>query len=130
MRFIVSAPFSFIFLVHLIHFLLRWVLVSLIHHHLVAHEYLLGSVLLVVWHHSHHLWVVQHLIRHLTVVALHLLHAHSHVSHVSWHSGHLVCTLHLIICVHIKTFINDHKKNLPITQFSFVALFINQYVHS
>lgn len=101
MRFVMTASFGFVFLVQFFHFLLIWCLVPLIHDHLISHQVLL-SILLVVWHHAHHLWVVKHLIRHLRIILLHLLHAHAHVVHVVWHSAHLIGCLHLSCSVHIE----------------------------
>ena len=100
-RLIVPAPLGLVLLVELFHFLLIWCLVSLIHDHLAGHQVLL-RVLLIVRHHAHHLWVVEHLVRHLSLVLLHLLHVHAHVVHLAWHAGHLIrCLLHLSCSVHI-----------------------------
>lgn len=97
-----SATLSFVFLVEFLSLFLsrRWE--TLIHHHLIGHQILLRKLTLtIVRHHTHHcLWVLEHLIWHLTVLSLHLLNVHSHVAHVTWH-GHLVL-LHLRSCVHIE----------------------------
>ena len=106
MSLIMPASLSLVLLVQLFHFLLTRSLVSLIHNHLIGHHVLL-RVLLVVWHHAHHLRVVKHLIRHLSLILLlHLLHTHAHVvhvsRHVSWHARHLTHCLLLLSCsVHI-----------------------------
>lgn len=96
-----SASLSLILLVEFFHFLLIRCLVALIHDHLTGHQIWLG-VLLVIWHHSNHLRVVEHLVRNLPIVLLHLLHTHAHIIHVGWHAAHLVCCLHLSCSVHIE----------------------------
>jgi hypothetical protein len=99
MRFIMPAPLGLVLLVQLFHFLLIWCLLSIIHDHLTGHQVLL-RVLLIIWHHTHHLWVIEHLIRHLSILLLHLLHAHAHVVHVT-HVVHVVHVIHVIHVVHV-----------------------------
>lgn len=101
MRLPMPAHLCLVLLVELFHFLCIWCLVSLIHDHLVRHQVLL-HVLHVAWIQAHHLLVVEHLIRHLPLVLLHLLHTHAHVVHLSRHAGHLISRLlHLSCSVHI-----------------------------
>lgn len=99
--FIMSASLSLVFLVELLPLLLSRGGESLVHSHLVVHHVLLLELsLAVVAHHAHHL-VVEHLLRHLAVLTLHLLHVHTHVVHIGWHCRHLV-GLHLVCSVHIE----------------------------
>ena len=89
----VTASFSLILLVKLFPLLLGSASgPTLVHGHLVVDHVLLllELALTIVSHHSHHSLVVEHLLRHLLVLALHLLHVHTHVVHISGHGCHLI----------------------------------------
>jgi hypothetical protein len=99
----VTASLSLILLIEFLSLLLSGSGEALVHGHLVVHHVLLllELALSLVAHHSHHSLVVEHLLRHLLVLALHLLHIDTHVVHISGHGCHLVC-LHLVCSVHIQ----------------------------
>lgn len=102
--FVMTASLSFVFLVQFLALLLGWRgEATVVHDHLIGHHLLLRELTLaIVLHHAHHcLWIVEHLLGHLSVLTLHLLHLHAHVWHLAWHTGHLI-GLHLRICVHIE----------------------------
>ena len=100
---VVTASLSLILLIEFLSLLLSGSWETLVHGHLVVHHVLLllELALSLVAHHSHHSLVVEHLLRHLLVLALHLLHVDTHVVHISGHGCHLI-RLHLVCSVHIQ----------------------------